>query len=105
MFAAGMLETPEVALAQSEAEQLAQAIRGVTDLYVTSIDPRVIAWGNLMMVCGMIYGPRIYTIMKKQPKKLTVVPIRAESQANGTAAAQPINTPSQMYGADFGVRD
>jgi hypothetical protein len=73
--AASSLNAPEIALDKTEANQLAAAVAEVARHYPTSIDPKVMAWINLAMVGGMVYGPRWWVIRarvssgKKAPKK------------------------------------
>jgi hypothetical protein len=57
-----ILKTPQLALDESESKQLADAISQVSELYDVPIDPRAVAWGNLIMVAGTIYVPRIIAI-------------------------------------------
>lgn len=59
---AAFLQTPELALDNSESRPLAEAVKAVADFYPTTIDPKIIAWANLGAACGMIYGPRIFAI-------------------------------------------
>lgn len=64
--AAAILATPELALSPQESEPLASAIIEVEKLYPTTVDPRIVAWGNLMMVAAMIYAPRLMAIRMRQ---------------------------------------
>jgi hypothetical protein len=52
-------------LADSEAEALAKALVEIERLYPTQIDPRVLAWVNLVGTAGMIYGTRVFAIQAR----------------------------------------
>lgn len=67
---ASMLKSPVWMLTEQEATNLGEAITRVTELYDISIIPeKQLAWLNLIMVGGTIYGPRIVmTGKKKQPQ-------------------------------------
>jgi hypothetical protein len=66
---AGITKTAELALDQNESKMLAQAIADVAKFYPVAVDPKTIAWINLTMVAGMVYGPRIVAIAYKPPKE------------------------------------
>lgn len=109
MFAAGMMDVPELVIDKPESKQLAEAVRGVTDLYAMQINPHTIAWGNLLLVCGMVYGPRIIALRnrkKSEPAKPKLVPMK-EPKPNGSATPNTgmFTTPSQMFGYESGVSD
>lgn len=66
---AAAFSTPELVLDPKEAETLAHAIAAVQAYYPVVIDPKTLAWGNLVMVVGTIYGTRALAIWarKSQP--------------------------------------
>jgi hypothetical protein len=102
MLLSGVANCPELMLDKEESDQLATAIRGVADQYTMTIDPKTIAWGNLLLVCGMVYGPRFIAIKNrtKKEKPILVKPIRPEPPKGGKTNG-PIS-PSQMFDpADF----
>jgi len=80
--AATSLRIPELDLDKSEAAHLAEAVAEVARHYPTTIDPRVMAWVNLTMVAGMVYGPRFYAIRA-----------RAKSNAPARRVPQPRRAP------------
>jgi len=55
-------KTPELALDQAEARELAKAAVAVQAHYETVIDPKILAWGQLIVVMGGVYGPRAFAI-------------------------------------------
>lgn len=63
--AAAVFKTPELVLADQEAEALAKALVEIERLYPAQIDPRVLAWVNLVGTAGMIYGTRIFAIQAR----------------------------------------
>lgn len=67
---AGISQTPELALDQAEADALASAAAEVAQHYPVIADDKTLAWSNLAMTAGMIYGPRAFAIVyggKKKP--------------------------------------
>lgn len=62
---AGITSTPELEIDKSESQNLAQAIAEVTKHYDVEVAEKTIAWSNLLMVCGMIYGTRIVAIRNR----------------------------------------
>lgn len=60
--AAGSLIAPELAIDKEEGDQLGKALLALEAEYPTKIDPKVLVWANLLGVCGMVYGPRIFAM-------------------------------------------
>src|ERR1035437_2833814 len=91
MMAGAFFQAPELALAPDEAKAMADAAATVAGLYHHTLDPRMMAWVNLAMVCGGIYGTRIIVIrarLKSEVKpQAKVIPIAAAKQAAAAAAA------------------
>jgi hypothetical protein len=56
---AGATQIPELALDKSEASQLASALKNVEQYYPMKISGKTLAWINLCMVAGSVYGARI----------------------------------------------
>jgi len=69
-----MFETPELELADAEAKGLADAVAKVSALYDTKMNPRVLAWMNLAMVAGGIYGTRVWAIRARLNKDAEKAP-------------------------------
>lgn len=128
MMGAAFLEIQELQLDQKEATALAQAMNEVAKQYTVSIDPKTLAWANLTMCMGTIYGTRIWAYKnrtKGQGKKqlppnvqairpnagqapnLNTPPGAAMPTGTGDAPAGQRVTPSQLYpqGMMTGVHD
>ena len=62
------LNVPQLQLEEEESKKLAEATTRVTEMYdVKVLSPEALAWINLAMVAGGIYGPRLvsYNIDRK----------------------------------------
>lgn len=66
---AGALQAPELVLTKDEANGLAKAAADVASHYPTTIDPKVLAWCNLAMAVGIVYGPRVYMISQRKSRR------------------------------------
>jgi hypothetical protein len=66
----------ELELEADEARKLAVAIDKVNSLYDFSvIPPSAMAWTQLVMALGSVYGPRAIAIVRKQRKgNATIIP-------------------------------
>lgn len=62
---AGLTSTPEIALDKEEAHNLAVAAAEVAKFYPAQVDPKALAWFNLMLAAGVVYGPRVYLIRER----------------------------------------
>lgn len=73
---AKFLKSDVLALSEEESQELGAAITRVTDLYDIRILPeKYMAWINLAVVGGGIYGPRLIVAnMKKKPASVIVMP-------------------------------
>ena len=63
---ASIVKTPEIALEQVEARQMAEAIANVSRHYDIAATQKTLDWANLIMAAGMIYGTRLYAIRAKR---------------------------------------
>lgn len=100
---AAICQTPELALSQPEAEQLANGITNVARHYnAGNISTKMVDWGNLVMVCGMVYGPRIVALgaAKKSTSKKDAAPVQDKVVAMKTNSGSPPANPSEPY-VDF----
>lgn len=66
---AAITKTPELALDPSEANKLGAAIVGVQQHYDVLVDAKTMAWINLAMTAGAIYGTRIFAITARKGKE------------------------------------
>jgi hypothetical protein len=78
-MAATFLKTPELALDEAEAKQLSDAVTRVSELYeIPLMDEKTMAWVNLAITAGTIYGPRAVAVvavkMNRKPKGPVIVP-------------------------------
>jgi hypothetical protein len=65
---AAFLETPELELNQVQAKQYAESLKEVMKHYQTTIDPKKLAWVQLVFVMGGIYGPMVPAIRDRKSK-------------------------------------
>jgi hypothetical protein len=108
---AGIFACPELQIAESEAKLLADAAARVAVLYDTTINPRVMAWSNLLSVVGMVYGTRIWSIRarwkdeSKARPKVVSMPIKSSGgTVAGTGAGSTAGsavTPADLYGVGY----
>jgi hypothetical protein len=89
---ANMFRSPGLILTEDEASKLGEAITRVTELYDVQILPeKQMAWINLLMCAGGIYGPRIVAsgLRKKQQKPQVITmpsnPVEQATQFSGGA--------------------
>lgn len=86
-LAIGTLVHSEVfPITKEEAEELGKAVTNVSQLYdLPVIGEKALAWTNLAMVMGTIYGPRIVAVkMNKKKKPAPVVVEMRVDQQSGT---------------------
>jgi hypothetical protein len=113
-FLAKGLEVSELELAEDEAKQLASAMTRVTECYDTKFNPKVMAWTNLSLMLGSIYGPRFWAIKNRKDAEAAkpagalggkIVDIRAESGGaaeRGTAErGREPQTPADLFGLGY----
>lgn len=76
LILATTLKVPELALSQEESDAVARAIADVASHYPIAVDPKTMAWINLGMCLGTVYGTRAisYGIRKRTEKKEQVIP-------------------------------
>lgn len=85
LMGAAFLKVPELELDQDEAKRLSDAVNRVQSEYnMPILDPKTLAWINLAMVAGGVYGPRFaaHSIRKKKEK--------AQKNGGQVIDAQPI---------------
>jgi hypothetical protein len=113
LAAAKMLDTPELQLTEAEAHSLAGAVQKVNEQYQTMLNPRALAWLQLAMVAGSIYGTRIYAVRARYlaqgaggsaprpapgPAK-NVIDIKSTPKPG--PAPMEARTPADLYGLDY----
>jgi hypothetical protein len=65
---AAFLETPELEINQVQAKQYAESLKEVMKHYQTVVDPKKLAWAQLIFVMGGIYGPMFPAIRDRKSK-------------------------------------
>lgn len=102
---AGVTKTAELALSEAEANSLALALSTVNSFYNVAVAEKTLAWINLAMVAGGVYGSRIVAIRMNRTARRArdVSPERppTSSAAGETEPAptmQPVST-TDAYGA------
>jgi hypothetical protein len=95
--AASSLHIPELDLDKVEAANLAEAVAEVARHYPTTIDPKVLAWVNLTMVAGMVYGPRFWAI-RARTKQRPSRPRQGQQNRGPSSAENP--SPAAPMGDD-----
>lgn len=88
-----ILKAPELMLAETEASALATAIADVARYYPTNFDGRAVAWANLAMVAGGLYGTRALAIYARHN-----MPPNQPRQAPSVVQPAP-HVPNTDYGA------
>ena len=66
---ASVTKTPELELEEDEAKSLAMASANVMEQFNITPDPKVTAVLGLVTTCGMIYGPRVYSIRERKKEE------------------------------------
>lgn len=120
---AAFLETPEFALSKDEAEKLSGSIQRVASFYdAAGLAPKAVAWLNLTMCVGGLYGPRIIAVMAKdrskkktlkiEPKPVAQFPSPANppqqsaaTKPNGAPAPPTTRTPSELWSQGVDTED
>lgn len=90
---AGISKTPELALEKSESDAIADATAKVAEHYDVVASPKIIAWCNLTMCLGAIYGTRFIAInarkkMERTKRSEKVSPIRPGVNVGTTGIPQ-----------------
>jgi hypothetical protein len=75
---AAILKTPELDLDRDEAQKLSKAVQEVSKYYAMSFDPKKVALGNLAIVMGGIYVPRIMAYRLRKATSEPGAPTPAE---------------------------
>ncbi len=84
---AAIVQAPELELAEAEAKALARGIETVAKHYPVELSPKRLAWGNLTLVAGSIYGPR--AILLFQRARGNVADVAPTAMAMPAAMAMP----------------
>jgi hypothetical protein len=94
---AKMLDMSELELNAEDSRQLSRAIKECVKHYSFNIDPKKMALGNLLMVAGGIYAPRVMAIYKRgvgsETKTKTTPPVSAINERRTGTSAGPVRVP------------
>jgi hypothetical protein len=96
-MAAAAMHTPELRLESDEANGMAKAIAEVAKHYPTKVDPKTLAWVNLIMAVSVVYFPRIYLIRERhkseKAENVAKSPVTFTSPIVNHPEAQPFASP------------
>lgn len=87
LMGAEICKVPELELDKEEAAKLADAIADVSKYYVTSFDPKKVAWVHLAVIAGGIYGTRIFAYRNRISAQKSLGPQAAKPSPKPT----PVN--------------
>lgn len=90
---AAVTKTPELALDPQESKQLAVASAAVASMYAVEIDPKMVAWANLIGAVGMVYIPRAYLIADRRKKERGPRPEPASTRTGPTPYDPTLQVP------------
>lgn len=96
-------------MADAEVTALAGAAKKVSDQYDNRLSPKMMAWLNLSIVAGSIYGTRVYAISARKQMAAAAGgggsrpgPVKVDAKQKPNGAAQPeARTPADLYGLNY----
>lgn len=98
------MATPELELNEDEAKKFAGSLARVSSLYDDRINPKLVAWIDLVCVTGAIYGPRAIAISarmkQEQPQRAQPIVINTRATAGPTAGPTNKDTRPQAQAAN-----
>jgi hypothetical protein len=80
---ATILNVPELAMSQPEAKNLSEAIARVASHYDIGASEKTLAWVNLAVVAGGLYGTRAYAYHLRLKAEAAQKQIAAQQQQQG----------------------
>lgn len=93
------MSTPELAISEDEAHNLTEAIQNVAQYYDMTADPKAVAWFELIVCLGGIYGTRFVAIRRNKKSKTISTPfVVPKSQAPQSTQAKPASQPIAKTG-------
>jgi hypothetical protein len=101
--------SPEMELDEKEAKELSNAIQRVSKFYTQTVDPKKLAWANLIFVAGGIYGTRYAAISNRKSKEKPArapapIPLKHPTVKEvNEEKNMPITNPSQLWPQSGGV--
>lgn len=103
-MAAASFEAPELLLSPDEAATIADAAHNVSAHYNHAMDPKTLAWLNLAIAVGAVYGTRIFAIRNRLANQRTqaAAPPKLVTQIretrNDTQKQNTPITPADLFG-------
>lgn len=85
---AGIASAPELALTEDESKKMAKAAADVAKHYNFNATEKQMAWINLTLCCGSIYGSKFFAYSARSKSD---VKEKNKTKANGAAAPQSNN--------------
>jgi hypothetical protein len=64
--AASAIGIPQIAIQETEAEQIANALVDVLQFYDFEASAKTVAWANLLGTCAMVYGFKVMAFLNEQ---------------------------------------
>jgi hypothetical protein len=106
LMLAAICKTPELEIDKQEAQLVAEAVKELAKHYPVGMDPKKIAWANLIAALGTVYGPRVMVIWQKPGKPRAVVQEIPRGDTERAAKSQAVNrerkisemSPSDLFG-------
>lgn len=68
-FLAGLAEKPHLALDMQESAMLAKSVCDLLEYYDVKVSGKASAWAGLVYSVSIIYGPRVFTMVKEAKEK------------------------------------
>jgi hypothetical protein len=112
---AAAFSTPELELGEDEAKALADGMANVAATYDHNMNPRTLAWAQMAVIAGGIYGTRVFAIRARQAKEarggneakpvLVVNPRKTDAkivERPGGNISTPL-TPADIFGLGYGA--
>jgi hypothetical protein len=101
-MAAGAFDTPELALDDDEAKQIANATAEVAKHYSVNIDPKTLAWMNFGWAVSCVYGSRVVAITMRRRNEKEAAKKAKQNFASPTADEE---TPAPVHSTGFPPAD
>jgi hypothetical protein len=102
---AEMTKVREFEVDKDECEKLAEAIAGVSKYYVTAFDPKRVAWLNLAVIAGGIYGTRIFAYRNRKELEKRFQPIAPKATPKPTVVSAGSQQAQRSNGIATGAID